>query len=71
MSDLTLQIEGMSCNHCVNAVRKALGEVEGTTIQSVQIGRAEVDTEADAGQLVAAVERAGFHATVVPGTADR
>lgn len=71
MSDVTLHIEGMTCNHCINAVRRALTEVEGTTIQSVQIGRAEVDSAATADQLVQAVEGAGYRATAVARTADR
>jgi copper chaperone CopZ len=71
MPDFTLHIEGMSCNHCLNAVRRALQEVEGTSIGSVQIGRAEVASEAGADQLVQALERAGYHATAVAGTADQ
>jgi Cu+-exporting ATPase len=70
MSDVTLHIEGMSCGHCLNAVRRALAEVEGTTIRTVQIGRAEVDSEAPVDTLVAAVEDAGYRATAVPGIAD-
>lgn len=70
MSDLTLQIEGMTCGHCLNAVRRALAEVEGTTIHTVQMGRAEVDADAPAEELIAAVERAGYAATVVAGRAD-
>lgn len=70
MSDVTLHIEGMSCGHCLNAVRRALAEVEGTTIRTVQIGRAEVDTEAPVEVLVSAIENAGYRATATPGIAD-
>lgn len=70
MSDVTLHIEGMSCGHCLNAVRRALAEVEGTTIRTVQIGRAEVDSDAPTDVLVAAIEDAGYRATAVPGVVD-
>lgn len=40
-------IEGMSCDHCVRAVRKALEEVEGVTVESVEIGRALVGYDPD------------------------
>lgn len=70
MADVTLHIEGMTCGHCLNTVRRALAEVEGTTIRTVQIGRAEVDAEAPVEELVAAIEAAGYHATASAGTVD-
>lgn len=70
MSEVTLHIEGMSCGHCLNAVRRALEGVEGAALRTVQIGRAEVEGDADPAALVAAVEAAGYRATAVPGTAD-
>lgn len=39
MEKIVLNVEGMSCNHCVNAVKGALAEFEG-------IANAEVDLEA-------------------------
>ena len=67
MSLVTLQIDGMSCGHCLNAVNRALSGVAGAAVQGVQMGRAEVEvasgTVTDA--LVAAVEAAGYRATVV------
>lgn len=57
-----LQIEGMSCDHCVKSVREALQGVSGAAVESVEIGRAEVNaapgTSRDA--LVEAVEGVGF-----------
>lgn len=57
-----LQIEGMSCDHCVSAVRDALQGVSGAAVQSVEIGRAEVDAAPGTTreQLVEAIEGAGF-----------
>ena len=64
----TLQIEGMSCDHCVASVRSALAGVSGAVVESVEIGSATVDAgpEATRERLVEAVEQAGFD--VVGGT---
>ena len=60
-----LEIEGMSCDHCVESVREALGGVSNAVVRSVEIGRAEVDAgpEATREQLVGAVEAVGFDVT--------
>ncbi|PAP78853.1 hypothetical protein BSZ37_18210 [Rubrivirga marina] len=65
-----LEIEGMTCDHCVKSVREALAGVSNAVVRSVEIGRAEVDAgpEATREQLVAAVEGAGFD--VVGGTSE-
>lgn len=65
MTPLVLSINGMSCGHCLNAVRTALGTAPGVTVDSVRIGRAEVHfdpavTTADA--IAAAVTEAGYEA---------
>lgn len=70
MSAVTLQIEGMSCGHCLNAVNGALASVAGATVVQVQMGRATVEVASapvtDA--LVAAVAKAGYRVTsVLPG----
>ena len=39
---LTLRIDGMSCAHCVRAVRDALADVPGVTVERVDIGGATV-----------------------------
>lgn len=58
----TLEIEGMSCSHCVASVREALAGVSGAVVEAVEIGRAEVNAgpEATRERLVEAVEAAGF-----------
>jgi Cu+-exporting ATPase len=38
----TFEIEGMSCDHCVMVVRKALAQHEGVTVDDVSIGAATV-----------------------------
>ncbi len=60
---IELKIEGMSCDHCVRAVTKALTKVPGVTrVVEVSLERAEafVDGEAAFEQLAAAVREEGF-----------
>lgn len=63
----TLQIKGMTCEHCVRAVTKALQGVAGVDNVSVDLGagRARVDGPADPASLVNAVEKQGYEASVV------
>jgi copper chaperone len=42
MAETKIAIEGMSCQHCVMAVKKALGGVPGILESDVQIGSASV-----------------------------
>ena len=65
MKDLTLHIEGMSCGHCLNAVRGALGALPGVEIGSVKIGRADLrydENALDPARIEAAVTEAGYRA---------
>lgn len=41
----TLEISGMSCGHCVHAVKSALESLEGVRVEDVQIGSAVVDVD--------------------------
>ncbi len=58
----TLTIDGMSCAHCISAVRSALETVPGATVESVEIGSAVVrlTPEADRIAVHTAIEDAGF-----------
>ena len=42
MNRMTMKIDGMSCGHCVVAVRKALATVPGLRIERVDVGSATV-----------------------------
>lgn len=67
MQQATLHIEGMSCGHCLNAVRRALSAVPGVKIDAIRIGRADVSYDESTigpSQLEAAVADAGYRATV-------
>jgi copper ion binding protein len=63
MATLELEISGMSCGHCVNAVKSALQELDGVDVRKVEIGSATVDydparTSRDA--IEGAIEDAGY-----------
>jgi copper chaperone CopZ len=65
MNRLELDIEGMSCGHCVAAVSKALGALPGVSVENVRIGSAELEYrpgEVSPEQIVLAVEDAGYSA---------
>lgn len=66
MKPLTLSIDGMSCNHCLNAVNKALSRLPGVSLTSVRIGRAELEydeSQIEPTTIAAAVTDAGYRAT--------
>ncbi len=46
MEHLHLTIEGMSCEHCVRAVRGRLEKTAGVKVGDVQIGSATLDYDA-------------------------
>ncbi len=56
-------VEGMSCQHCVKAVKNALSEVEGVKSVEVDLAEKKVEIEGDNLQdelLKAAIEDAGY-----------
>ena len=60
----TIKIKGMSCQHCVMAVTKALGTIENITDVHVDLQKGEATfTEAkpvDRNQIKEKVKKAGF-----------
>lgn len=68
MINLALSINGMSCGHCLNAVRQALSNAPGVTVDSVRIGRADVQFDpavTNADQVAAAVTKSGYQAAPI------
>jgi len=59
-----LKIDGMTCGHCVAAVKKALEKVPGVTAAQVELepGRARVEGEPALEALLAAVQDEGYQA---------
>lgn len=45
MQQTELKIEGMSCGHCVMALKKELIKVDGVKVINVEIGKAVIETE--------------------------
>ena len=43
MESLHLTIEGMTCQHCVRAVRGRLERTDGVTVDDVQVGSAKIE----------------------------
>lgn len=64
MSDVTIEnipVDGMSCGHCINAVRDALLPLEGVTVREIKLGEAHVAYEAGKKEaIVEAIEEAGY-----------
>ncbi|MCY9588728.1 copper ion binding protein [Paenibacillus chitinolyticus] len=63
MEKLTLKVEGMSCQHCVNSVEKAVGELGAKAQVHLAEGRVEVEYEAGAvkpEQIKEAIEEQGY-----------
>ena len=58
----TFLIEGMSCGHCVGAVKQALGALPGVRVVAVEVGRAVLSAEPPVARdaVSAALDGAGF-----------
>jgi len=65
MNKIELEIEGMSCEHCVAAVTEALGELPGVSVDEVRVGAANVQYDpgrVSPEQIALAIEDAGYAA---------
>ncbi|HNS77313.1 MAG TPA: cation transporter [Syntrophorhabdus sp.] len=66
MAEANITIEGMSCQHCVMAVKKALGGVPGILESNVQIGSAVVkydESKIRKEDIETKIEDAGYKVT--------
>ncbi len=57
------RIEGMSCNHCVMAVKRELSKIQGLRVKDVRIGSASVEYDESLvtpRKVREAVEEAGY-----------
>ena len=48
---LNLTVEGMSCNHCVNSIKKAVGGHEGVSNVDFDLKKKKVTVEYDSSKL--------------------
>jgi copper chaperone len=63
MTTKDIRIEGMSCNHCVMAVKKELSKIPGLRVKDVRIGLASVEFDESAvtpEKIKEAVAEAGY-----------
>ncbi len=63
MTTTVLKIEGMSCQHCVMRVKKALDGANGIVESKVEIGSANVsydEAKIRKEDIVSAIEKAGY-----------
>jgi copper chaperone CopZ len=63
-----LEIQGMSCAHCVQRVTKTLSALPGVQVKTVEIGSAEMEVASGAGdpqQIAQALDDIGFPARAV------
>ena len=62
MDSIVLKVDGMTCNHCVRAVKGVLETVPGVSAVEVSLaaGTAAVVGSADVATLVAAVAGEGY-----------
>ena len=60
----TVKIKGMSCNHCVVAVTKALNEIDGVTDVKVDLTKGEATFDeakpVDMDMVNAQIKKAGY-----------
>lgn len=60
----TYQVSGMTCGHCVSAVKGELGKLDGVSDVDVDLATGTVtvrsETELDAATVEAAVDEAGY-----------
>ena len=63
MSAKTIEIDGMSCQHCVMAVKKGLEALDGVSEADVEIGKASVtydESKVQDSDLNDAIVQTGF-----------
>lgn len=62
-----INIEGMSCNHCLAHVKEALGGINGVSVLDVSLDNknAIVETEVENKILINAIEEEGYDVTSV------
>jgi copper chaperone len=63
MKKQELLIDGMSCGHCVKALKNELSAIQGLTVQDVQIGKAIIEYDPDTvsdEDILHAIDESGF-----------
>ena len=67
MDRMVMRIHGMSCGHCVSAVKNALTGLEGVKVERVEVGQAAVSYDpavTTPDRIAKAVEGEGYPVVV-------
>ncbi|QGQ47938.1 copper chaperone CopZ [Metabacillus sediminilitoris] len=51
METVTLKVEGMSCNHCVNAIESNVGKLQGVSNVKVNLDNGTVEVSFDSSEV--------------------
>jgi len=51
MKKIILNVEGMSCSHCVNAIKKSVGELDGVSNVDIDLAAKSVKVEFDSNKV--------------------
>jgi copper chaperone len=67
--DLLMQVDGMTCQGCVNAVTRTIQRLDPTATVEVDLehGRVHVMTKAQSVDVAQALTQAGYEATAMTG----
>lgn len=57
-----LALQGLSCSHCVNSVKKSLDARNDIEQSTVTIQYAKIDSDATVESLIKTIEEAGYEA---------
>jgi copper chaperone len=63
MKEQTVEIGGMTCGHCLRAVKDALSEMAGVTLEEVRLGSARVsydEAQVKPDAIAEAIRDAGY-----------
>lgn len=66
---MKIKIEGMTCQHCVMRIQKALKEVPGVLAVQVDLKKGEADVKVQDGVspqiLISAIKNAGYESKIL------
>lgn len=60
----TLALDGLSCGHCIKRVKETLEQRDDVEQAEISLTEARVTGKASADTLIAAIEQAGYHASL-------
>ncbi len=64
MKRVRLELSGLACSGCVNAVKNAL-ERAGAKVEKIDLKEAEIVIENDVEKYIEAIRKAGYNAKII------